>query len=208
MAHLPFFEDAAIGRELQDLAAVGLDPTILDLHWAGGGFYVGEGNGEVWVDRGYTAIMAATSGGHAGLVKKLALLGANVNALSWVGFDALMVASFHGHVAVCSVLLDHGAVMTTTDFGGWTALYFSTLNAHLEVGLLLCSKGMLTSWQSITEGALHCRATAPTPIRALARRPKMSTKPLCSTASERAPTPRKSSAARPRTLLAACRSCW
>ena len=35
MAHRPFFEDAAMGREPQVLATVGLDPTILDLQWAG-----------------------------------------------------------------------------------------------------------------------------------------------------------------------------
>ena len=85
--------------------------------------------------------MAASSGGHAGLVKQLALLGANVHALTGNGEDALMLASYRGHVAVCSVLLDHGAVMTTRDTGGWTALHLSAWNGDLQVGLLLCSKG-------------------------------------------------------------------
>ena len=49
MAHRPFFEDAAMGREPQVLATVGLDPTILDLQWAGVGFHLGDGNDRVYV---------------------------------------------------------------------------------------------------------------------------------------------------------------
>ena len=141
MTHRPFFEDALMGRESQVLAAVGLDRNMLELRWAGDRFSVGDGNDRVHVGRGETAIMAASRGGHAGLVKELALLGANVHTLSGVGQDALMLASFRGHVAVCSVLLDHGAVMTTRYVNGWTALHLSAVNAHLQVGLLLCSKG-------------------------------------------------------------------
>ena len=114
---------------------------MLELQWAGVEFRVCDGNDRVWVYRGCTAIMAASSGGHAGLVKELALLGANVHALDEDGKDALMLASYRGRVAVCSVLLDHGAVMTTTYINGWTALHCSAFNAHLQVGLLLCSKG-------------------------------------------------------------------
>ena len=114
---------------------------MLELQWAGVEFRVGDGDDRVWVGRGYTAIMAASSGGHAGLVKELALLGANVHALDEDGKDALMLASYRGRVAVCSVLLDHGAVRTTTYINGWTALHCSAFNAHLQVGLLLCSKG-------------------------------------------------------------------
>ena len=139
MAHLPFFEDAAQGLQPQVLAAVALDRNMLDLQWAGDEFSVGDGDDIVWVHQGDTAIMAASSGGHAGLVKELALLGANVHALNEV--DALMLASRHGRVAVCSVLLDHGAVMTTKYVNGWTALHWSAVNAHLQVCLLLCSKG-------------------------------------------------------------------
>ena len=139
-AHRPFFEDAAMGKP-KVLAAVGLDPTMLELKWVGDNIDVGEGNGRVVVSRGFTATMAAIEGGHAGLVKELALLGANVHALDKDGWDALMIASFHGRVAVCSVLLDHGAVMTTRNGQGWTALHLSAFNAHLQAGLLLCSKG-------------------------------------------------------------------
>ena len=85
--------------------------------------------------------MAASEGGHAGLVKELALLGANVHALCEDGEDALMVASWKGHVAVCSVLLDHGADMTTRADDGFTALHWAAWYGHLQVGLLLCSKG-------------------------------------------------------------------
>ena len=132
-----------MGREPQVLAAVGLDRYMLELQWAGDVFFVGDGNGDDGghVFRGYTAIMAASSGGHAGLVKELVLLGANVNALDGYGQDALIAASWKGRVAVCSVLLDHGAVMTTRNAEGWTALKWAALNAHLQVGLLLCSKG-------------------------------------------------------------------
>ena len=85
---------------------------MLDLKWPGSGFSVGEGDGRVWVGRGCTAIMTASEGGHAGLVKKLALLGANVHALGENGWDAMVRASHRGRVAVCTVLLDHGALMT------------------------------------------------------------------------------------------------
>jgi hypothetical protein len=141
MAHRQLLDDAARGRKPQVLAAVGLDRNMLELQWAGGGFSVGDGNDRVYVDPGYTAIMAASGGGHAGLVKELALLGANVHTLDVNSEDALIIASDFGHVAVCSVLLDHGAVMTTRDANGWIALHWSALNAHLQVGLLLCSKG-------------------------------------------------------------------
>ena len=141
MAHRQYFEDAAMGREPQVLTAVGLDRTMLDLQWAGDEFGVGDGNDRVYVLRGFTAIMAASEEGHAGLVKELALLGANVHALNDDGWDALMHASVRGHVAVCSVLLDHGAVMTTRDVVGWTVLHWSAYKGRLQVGLLLCSKG-------------------------------------------------------------------
>ena len=141
MAHRPFFEDAAMGREPQVLAAVGLDRNMLELQWAGHEFIVGDGDDRVYVEAGCTVTMAASSGGHSGLVKELALLGANVHALADDGWDALMIASIYGSVSVCSVLLDHGAVMTTRADDGWTALHNSAFNAHLQVGLLLCSKG-------------------------------------------------------------------
>ena len=141
MAHRPYFEDAAMGLKPQVLAAVGLDRDMLDLQWAGGGFSIGDGDNRVYVGSGFTVTLAASYRGHAGLVKELALLGANVNALTGNGEDALMLASYRGHVAVCSVLLDHGAVMTTRDTGGWTALHLSAWNGDLQVGLLLCSKG-------------------------------------------------------------------
>ena len=141
MAHRPFFKDAAMGREPQVLAAVGVDRNKLELQWAGDGVWFGDGNYRVRIGRGCTAIIAASSGGHAGLVKELALLGANLHALAEGGYDALMLASWKGHVAVCSVLLDHGAVMTTRSGAGETALHLSASYAHLHVGLLLCSKG-------------------------------------------------------------------
>ena len=115
---------------------------MLELQWAGDGFWFGDGNDRVFVGRGDTAILAASQGGHSGLVKELALLGANVHALDAAGWDALMIASYRGHDAVCSVLLDHGAVMTTSEAAaGRTALHFAAFNAHLHVGLFLCSKG-------------------------------------------------------------------
>ena len=140
MAHRQFFEDAITGREPQVLAAVGLDRDMLELQWDWDGFGVGVGN-DVWVFPGNTVMMAASHGGHAGLVKELALLGANVHMLDEDGCDAMMIASYRGHVAVCSVLLDYGAVMTRKDIYGWTALRNSAYFGSLQVGLLLCSKG-------------------------------------------------------------------
>ena len=141
MSHRQLLEDAARGRGPQVLAAVGLDRNMLELKWAGGTFGVGDGDDRVYVGRGYTAMMAASKGGHAGLVKELALLGANVQALEGNGEDALIIASYRGRVAVCSVLLDHGAVVTTRDVYGCSALHYSAAYAHSQAGLLLCSKG-------------------------------------------------------------------
>ena len=93
MTHRPFFEDAAMGREPQVLAAVGLDRKMLDLQWGGDEFSVGDGDNRVYVGSGFTVTMAASLGGHAGLVKQLALLGANVHALDENGWDTLMIAS-------------------------------------------------------------------------------------------------------------------
>ena len=86
MARRQFFADAALGREPQVLAAVKLDRNMLDLQWDGDRFSVVDGDGHVWVPQVYTAIMAASSGGHSGLVKELALLGANVHALDEIAF--------------------------------------------------------------------------------------------------------------------------
>ena len=178
---------------------------LLDLPWAGDGFSVGDGNDRVHVGQRYTAIMAASRGGHAGLVKELALLGANVNALTGNRKDALMIASAHGHVAVCSVLLDRGAVMTTRDVDGYTALHWSAFDGQLQVGLLLCSKGadLMTATNN---GCTPLQDYGIIAYPRLSKETKDEHKPLCSTASERAPTPRKSSAARTRTGLVAGRS--
>ena len=108
-------------------------------------FYDGDGDGDgddrAYVRQGFTATMAASRGGHSGLVKELALLGAKVHALEGNREDALIIASEEGHVAVCSVLLGHGAVMTTRDTDGCTALHWAALRGNLQVGFLLCSKG-------------------------------------------------------------------
>ena len=141
MAHRTFFENAAQGCATEVINAVALDFDMLDQHWMGNSLYLGEGEERVCVHWGYTAIMAASKGGHAGLVKELALLGANMHARDTGGWDALICAAWKGCVAVCSVLLDHGAVMTTDTVGGWTALNYSAFRGHLQVGLLLCSKG-------------------------------------------------------------------
>ena len=136
-----FFVNAAKGLESKVLEAVKQDRNMLDLqcHLE---FQVPTINdGLVWVNRGCTAMMAASSGGHSGLVKKLALLGANVHALDEHGVDALSCASICGSVPVCIVLFDHGAVVTARNDAGMTPLHFSALHANLQVGLLLCSKG-------------------------------------------------------------------
>ena len=85
--------------------------------------------------------MAASKGGHAGLVEELVSLATNLHVLDGNDEDALMLASDRGHVAVCRVLLGHGAVMTTNNTFGVTALHYSAYFGHLQVGLLLCSKG-------------------------------------------------------------------
>ena len=78
-----FFGDAALGRESKVLDAVRKDGKMLDLQWTGSMFQVQVHtiNDLVWVFPGCTAIMAASSGGHSGLVEKLASLGANVGTV-------------------------------------------------------------------------------------------------------------------------------
>ena len=69
-----FFRDAALGFESKVLEAVKQDRNMLDLQCHLQFVVPTINDGLVWVFRGCTAMMAASSGGHSGLVKKLALL--------------------------------------------------------------------------------------------------------------------------------------
>ena len=68
-----FFGNAALGLESKVLEAVKKDHHRLDLQCHLQFIVPTINSGLVWVFRGCTAIMAASSGGHAGLVKKLAI---------------------------------------------------------------------------------------------------------------------------------------
>ena len=74
MTQRAFFGNAALGLESKVLEAVKKDHNMLDLQCHLQFIVPTINSGLVWVFRGCTAIMAASSGGHAGLVKKLANL--------------------------------------------------------------------------------------------------------------------------------------
>ena len=118
------------------LHTLGLHPGLINERWTGGGFYVAGGG---WVDRGVTAIMAASEGGNEALVQGLLNRGAEVNVRRGDGSDALMRASQYGRTAVVAVLLNHGADPNTRN-QNWTALGFAAAFDYLPICLLLIAR--------------------------------------------------------------------
>jgi ankyrin repeat protein len=122
-----------LGNEAEALEILRLNPGIINDPWDGAYF---DGSGFRYVNRGDTAIMAASLGGSEGLVRELVGLGAEVNARNINNRDALMHASGHGHAAVVAALLDNGADPNTRD-QNCSALGIAAAHDRLPVCQLL-----------------------------------------------------------------------
>ena len=88
----------------------------------------------------WTALILASSGGHAEAMKVLIAGGAEVNATKKDGWTALMSASKGGHTEAIKVLIANGADVNATDKNGWTALMFASNGGHLEAIRMLIAK--------------------------------------------------------------------
>jgi Ankyrin repeats (3 copies) len=118
------------------LQTLDLHPGLLNERWRGEEFDVVD---DRYVDRGETAILAASQGGSEGLVVELLKRGADWKARDEYGCDALFLASCYGHVVVATVLLGRGCDPNTrSDI--WTALGIAAADDSLPVCILLLSK--------------------------------------------------------------------
>ena len=113
-----------------------LHPGLLNEQWGGQGFNVGD---DWWVERGFTAILAASAGGSEGLVVELLKRGADLKARTEGGSDALWLASRYDHVAIAAILLGRGCDPNTRNIV-WTALGIAAAFDRLPVCILLLSK--------------------------------------------------------------------
>jgi len=92
-------------------------------------------------NKGLTALMKASAGGHADVVKFLLDKGADVNSKNTNGYTALMAASWSGHADVVKLLLDRGVDVKAKDIEGGTALMGASWAGHADVVKLLLDKG-------------------------------------------------------------------
>lgn len=106
---------------------------------------------------GTTALHAASSVGHANVVRVLLDFGANVEAVGNSGVTPLQLASTMGHIEVMNALLDGGASINAAHkFGGTTALHFAAEMGRVEAIKLLCTRGANVEAKKTTGGtALH-----------------------------------------------------
>ena len=118
------------------LQTLDLHPGLLNKQWGGEDFDIGD---DGWVERGDTAILAASAGGSEGLVVELLKRGADLKARDEYGQDSLWLASWKGHVAVATILLGRGCDPDTRS-NYMTALGIAAANDRLPVCILLLSK--------------------------------------------------------------------
>ena len=90
---------------------------------------------------GRTALIAASTGGHTGIVAMLLENGADVNAEDKDGWTALMFASQNGHTEIVALLLNVGADVDAKNKYKWTALMFASQEGHTEIVALLLNAG-------------------------------------------------------------------
>ena len=131
-----FLTDCTEANQTAALQTLDLHPGLLKKRWGGDVFSVGDDRD---VDRGFTAILAASQGGSEGLVVELLKRGADWKARDVNGSDSLFLASMEGHAAVATILLGRGCDPNTRN-DHWTALGIAAAWDHLPVCILLLSK--------------------------------------------------------------------
>ena len=131
-----FLTECVLANQAAALQTLDLHPGLLNEQWGGEWTDVGD---DGYVDRGFTAILAASLGGSEGLVVELLKRGADLKARDEYGRDSLFVASMRGHVAVATILLVRGCDPNTRS-GYFTALGVAAANEYLPVCILLLSK--------------------------------------------------------------------
>ena len=72
---------------------------------------------------GPTALHAAVSGGHVGMVRRLLAAGAQVNAVTEEGITPLLLAAAHSQCECAHLLLAVGADVQAANNAGYTALH-------------------------------------------------------------------------------------
>ncbi|MBU0743921.1 MAG: ankyrin repeat domain-containing protein, partial [Gammaproteobacteria bacterium] len=86
---------------------------------------------------GLTAIMWASKLGHAGIVKSLFDLGANVNQRNNHGITPLMLAAENNHKKVLKLLIEDGAKINLKNNKGQDALAFARETGNADIEKLL-----------------------------------------------------------------------
>jgi hypothetical protein len=128
--------ECAEANQAAALQTLDLHPGLLNERWGGEHFVAGD---DRYVERGFTALLAASAGGSEGLVVELLKRGADLKARDDNGRDSLFVASWQGHVAIATILLARGCdPNTSSDY--WTALGIAAAFDNLPVCILLLSK--------------------------------------------------------------------
>jgi ankyrin repeat protein len=80
-----------------------------------------------------TPLVAASGGGHVGVVRWLLDQGAAINQQNWAEVTALWCACRDGHLPIARLLLERGADPTTINIRRATPLIIASSEGHLEV---------------------------------------------------------------------------
>ena len=97
-------------------------------------------DGDRWLSRGDTALMAACRSGNFELVRDLLKKGADVKSKNSEGADALRLSCWRGQTNICAVLLENGAEPNLV-ITGWTSLGVAARKDFLPVCLVLLAHG-------------------------------------------------------------------
>jgi uncharacterized protein len=92
-------------------------------------------------DKGFTALMLASSYGKIEVAKLLVGKGADVNAVNNLGSTALIGAVIFGHAEVASLLISKGADVNIKDKKGYSALSIAKIQGYPEIVSLLQKAG-------------------------------------------------------------------
>ena len=100
------------------------------------------------------SIILAAQSGDLTTVKKIILMGADINYQDKIkGNTALMVASHSGDYILVGFLLENGACPLIRNNVGYTALSYAARNGHIEIGRLLLLK--FYNWSKNINGMVN-----------------------------------------------------